>query len=45
MFPQGGRNLTFNFRVSPRRYVDARQGDEPGEPAHGNDNSLEISES
>ena len=45
MFPQDGRNLTFNFRVSPGRYVDARKGDEPGESAHSNDNSPKIPES
>ena len=42
---QGGRNLTFNFSVSPRGYVDARKGDEPGESAHGNDSAPKISES
>ena len=33
------------FSVSPRGYVDARKGDEPGESAHGNDNSPKIPES
>ena len=30
--------------TAPRGYVDARKGDEPGESAHGNDNSPEIAD-